>query len=81
MECPYCLEDVNEEDGPRPGGWTEYVQRTRIPVWIVKVGEPLEIVGLKPTLQTVCTGVEMLQAAGPGSGWGQRRGAAAGHEA
>src|SRR5258708_13188284 len=27
----------------------------------VKVGEPLEIVGLKPTLQTVCTGVEMFR--------------------
>ena len=28
---------------------------------VVKVGEPLEIVGLKPTLQTVCTGVEMFR--------------------
>jgi len=28
---------------------------------IVKVGEELEIVGLKPTLKTVCTGVEMFR--------------------
>jgi elongation factor Tu len=27
----------------------------------VKVGDPLEIVGLKPTLATVCTGVEMFR--------------------
>jgi len=28
---------------------------------VVKVGEDLEIVGLKPTLKTVCTGVEMFR--------------------
>jgi elongation factor Tu len=28
---------------------------------IVKVGEELEIIGLKPTLKTVCTGVEMFR--------------------
>jgi elongation factor Tu len=28
---------------------------------VVKVGEELEIVGLKPTLKTVCTGVEMFR--------------------
>ena len=28
---------------------------------MVKVGEDLEIVGLKPTLKTVCTGVEMFR--------------------
>jgi elongation factor Tu len=34
------------------GGWS---------AGIVKVGEELEIVGLKPTLKTVCTGVEMFR--------------------
>ncbi len=33
----------------------------RVERGIVKVGENLEIVGLKPTLQTVCTGVEMFR--------------------
>jgi elongation factor Tu len=33
----------------------------RVERGVVKVGEPLEIVGLKPTLQTVCTGVEMFR--------------------
>src|SRR5215204_5677204 len=33
----------------------------RVERGIVKVGEPLEIVGLKPTLQTVCTGGEMFR--------------------
>jgi elongation factor Tu len=33
----------------------------RIERGIVKVGEELEIVGLKPTLKTVCTGVEMFR--------------------
>ena len=33
----------------------------RVERGIVKVGEALEIVGLKPTLQTVCTGVEMFR--------------------
>ena len=33
----------------------------RVERGIVKVGESLEIVGLKPTQQTVCTGVEMFQ--------------------
>jgi elongation factor Tu len=28
---------------------------------IVKVGDELEIVGLKPTLKTVCTGIEMFR--------------------
>ena len=28
---------------------------------IVKVGDELEIVGLKPTMKTVCTGVEMFR--------------------
>ena len=33
----------------------------RIEKGIVKVGEEIEIVGLKPTLKTVCTGVEMFR--------------------
>ena len=33
----------------------------RIERGIVKVGEDLEIVGLKPTLKTICTGVEMFR--------------------
>jgi elongation factor Tu len=33
----------------------------RVDRGVVKVGENLEIVGLKPTLQTVCTGVEMFR--------------------
>jgi elongation factor Tu len=33
----------------------------RIERGIVKVGEELEIVGLKPTLKTTCTGVEMFR--------------------
>src|SRR5215211_2871412 len=33
----------------------------RVERGIVKVGDTLEIIGLKPTLQTVCTGVEMFR--------------------
>ena len=33
----------------------------RVERGIVKVGEEIEIVGLKPTLKTVCTGVEMFR--------------------
>ena len=33
----------------------------RVEKGIVKVGEEIEIVGLKPTLKTVCTGVEMFR--------------------
>jgi elongation factor Tu len=33
----------------------------RVERGVVKVGDNLEIVGLKPTLQTVCTGVEMFR--------------------
>jgi elongation factor Tu len=54
----------------------------RVERGIVKVGDNLEIVGLKPTLATVCTGRgDVPQALGPGAGGGQRRGAAAGDEA
>ncbi len=54
----------------------------RVERGVVKVGDELEIVGLKPTLKTVCTGVEMFRKLlGSGAGGGQRRRAAAGHEA
>ncbi len=33
----------------------------RVERGIVKVGEEIEIVGLKPTIKTVCTGVEMFR--------------------
>ena len=33
----------------------------RVERGVVKVGEELEIVGLKPTLKTICTGVEMFR--------------------
>src|ERR1043165_4867359 len=33
----------------------------RVERGVVKVGEELEIVGLKPTMKTVCTGVEMFR--------------------
>ena len=33
----------------------------RVERGMVKVGEEIEIVGLKPTLKTVCTGVEMFR--------------------
>jgi elongation factor Tu len=33
----------------------------RVERGVVKVGEELEIVGLRPTLKTVCTGVEMFR--------------------
>jgi elongation factor Tu len=33
----------------------------RIERGIIKVGEEIEIVGLKPTLKTICTGVEMFR--------------------
>ena len=33
----------------------------RVERGVIKVGEEIEIVGLKPTLKTVCTGVEMFR--------------------
>jgi len=33
----------------------------RVERGIIKVGEEIEIVGLKPTIKTVCTGVEMFR--------------------
>ncbi len=33
----------------------------RVERGIVKVGEEVEIVGLKPTIKTICTGVEMFR--------------------
>ncbi len=54
----------------------------RVERGIVKVGDNLEIVGLKPTLATVCTGVEMFRKLlGSRAGGGQRGGAAARHQA
>jgi len=38
-----------------------------------EVGEELEIVGLKPTLKTVCTGVEISASSWIGAGGGQHR--------
>ncbi len=54
----------------------------RVERGVVKVGEELEIVGLKPTLEDgVHGGGDVPEAAGPGAGGGQRGGAVAGHEA
>ncbi len=50
----------------------------RVERGIVKVGEEIEIVGLKATAKTVVTGVEMFRKlSGPGRGGRQYRGAAA----
>src|SRR5437879_6239210 len=48
------------EDALSHGGGGEGVTG-RVERGVVKVGEELEIVGLKPTLRTVCTGVEMFR--------------------
>ncbi len=54
----------------------------RIERGIIKVGEEIEIVGLKPTLKTTCNRRgNVPQAAGPGSGGRQRRRTAARHQA
>ena len=54
----------------------------RVERGIVKVGDEIEVVGLRPTLKTVCTGVEMFRKLlGPGPGGGQRGGALEGHQA
>ena len=54
----------------------------RVERGIVKVGEEIEIVGLKPTLKTVCTGVEMFRKLlDQGQAGRQRRRAAARHQA
>jgi elongation factor Tu len=47
----------------------------------VKVGDELEIVGLKPTLKTVCTGVEMFASCWTRGRLGTTWGAAARHQA
>src|SRR6201987_3012364 len=49
------VEDVFSISGRGP------VATGRVERGIIKVGEELEIVGLKPTLKTVCTGVEMFR--------------------
>jgi elongation factor Tu len=41
--------------------WRGTVVTGRVERGVVKVGEDIEIVGLKPTLKTVCTGVEMFR--------------------
>ena len=54
----------------------------RIERGIIKVGEEVEIVGIRPTQKTVVTGVEMFRKLlGPGRGGGQRRLPAARDEA
>ncbi len=57
IDGPFLMpvEDVFSISG-RGTGVTGRVERG-----VVKVGEELEIVGLKPTLKTVCTGVEMFR--------------------
>ena len=45
----------------------------RIERGIVKVGDEIEIVGIKPTVKTTCTGVEMFRKLlDQGQGWRQR---------
>ena len=54
----------------------------RVERGIVKVGDEVEIVGLRPTTKTIATGVEMFRKLlGSGRGGGQYRRAAARHEA
>ena len=54
----------------------------RIERGIVNVGDEIEIVGIKDTEKTTCTGVEMFRKlAGRGHGWRQRWRIAAWHEA
>jgi elongation factor Tu len=54
----------------------------RVERGIVKVGEEVEIVGIKPTVKTICTGVEMFRKLlDQGSGGRQRRRSAARHQA
>jgi elongation factor Tu len=53
----------------------------RVERGIIKVGEEVEIVGLKATVKTTVTGVEMFRAAGQRRGGRQHRRAAARHEA
>ena len=53
----------------------------RIERGVIKVGEEIEIVGIKPTVKTTCTGVEMFRKLLDQAGWRQRRSAAARHQA
>ena len=54
----------------------------RIERGVVKVGEEVEIVGIKDTVKTTCTGVEMFRKLlDQGAGGRQRRRAAARHQA
>ncbi len=50
----------------------------RVERGIVKVGEEIEIVGIRDTVKTTCTGVEMFRKLlDSGSGWRQHRRTAA----
>ena len=54
----------------------------RIERGVVKVGEEIEIIGIKPTVKTTCTGVEMFRKLlDQGQGGRQRRYPVARHEA
>ena len=54
----------------------------RVERGIVKVGEEVEIVGIKETTKTTVTGVEMFRKLlGPGRGWRQCRCSSSRHEA
>ena len=78
MEKPFLMpvEDVFSISGRGT------VVTGRIERGIVKVNDEVEIVGLKATQKTICTGVEMFRKLlDEGRGGGQRGGAAARHEA
>ncbi len=54
----------------------------RVERGIVKVGDEIEIVGIRPTVKTVCTGRgDVQEAPGRGAGGGQRRHSASRHQA
>jgi translation elongation factor EF-Tu-like GTPase len=53
----------------------------RVERGIIKVGEEIEIVGIKPTEDHLHRRGNVPQAAGPRSGWRQRRHPAARHQA
>ena len=53
----------------------------RIERGIIKVGEEIEIVGIRDTQNHLHRRGNVPQAAGPGPGWRQRRSAAARHQA
>ena len=78
VDKPFLMADRGRvrDQGPRHGA------TGRIERGIVKVGDEVEIVGVKPTRKAVVTGVEMFnKTARPGPGRRQRRAAAARHRA